>query len=148
MKITVNKGAIDYLNTLSWHDSVLQKIEFVRTASRDQVILELNLLTDWETQVSILSRLIFKNCVSTKANMNWGIICMSDGEMIDHIECNDQDPYILNSFQDYNKNLMTEYAYFKLTMASTGSTLELTFNEFELISLDNTKEHNAPPPLF
>jgi hypothetical protein len=144
----VSDSAIDYLNSLCWHDSVLQKIEFIRTNSLDQVVIELNLLADWKVQVSTLTRLIFKNCMSVKANMNWGVKCLSDGEMIDNIEYNMSDPYLQNTFHEYNKHLMKEYAYFKMTMASTGSTLELTFNEFEVIAIDNLQQHNAPPPLF
>jgi hypothetical protein len=70
---------------------------FVRTKSLDQVIFHIDLLTDWQEQVSILSKLTFKNCLLVKSNMNWGVTCLSDGEMIAEIECNTNDNYILDS---------------------------------------------------
>ncbi len=146
--MTVQKGAVEYLNDLIWHDSVLQKIQFVRTNSVDQVIFDINLLTNWENQISILSKLIFKNCLSVRSNMNWGVKCMSEGEMISDVECNKSNSYISNSLTSYNQFLRDKYAYFKITLASTGSIIELTFDEVELIQLDSEKNHNAPPPIF
>ena len=146
--MTVQEGAVEYLNDLIWHDSVLQKIQFVRTNSVDQVIFDINLLTSWENQISILSKLIFKNCLSVRSNMNWGVKCMSEGEMISDIECNKSNSYISNSLTSYNQFLKDKYAYFKITLASTGSVIELTFDEVELIQLDSEKNHNAPTPIF
>jgi hypothetical protein len=146
--MTVQEGAVEYLNDLIWHDSVLQKIQFVRTNSVDQVIFDINLLTSWENQISILSKLIFKNCLSVRSNMNWGVKCMSEGEMISEVECNKSNSYISDTLTSYNQFLKDKYAYFKMTLASTGSLLELTFDEVELIQLDSEKNHNAPPPIF
>ena len=148
MTMTVEGGAVEYLNDLIWHDSVLQTIQFTRTKSLDQVVFHVNLLTDWEDQLSVLSRLTFKNCLAVKSIMNWGVICLSDGEMIDEIECNRNDKYISDSLNQYNQELKDQYAYFKMILSSTGSTIELTFNEIELAKLDSIENHNAPPPLY
>ena len=59
MTMTVQSGAVEYLNNLVWHDSVLQTVQFVRAKSLDQVIFHIDLLTDWEEQISILSMLTF-----------------------------------------------------------------------------------------
>ena len=80
--------------------------------------------------------------------MTWGVTCMSDGEMIEDIECNRNDNYISDSLHKYNQELKDRYAYFKMTLASTGSTIELTFDEIELTALGSIKSHNAPPPLY
>lgn len=144
--ITEN-GAIEILNNLIWHDSVLQDIVFVRTNSLDQVKLKVNLLTDSPKYHSQLAEITFKECIKVKADMNWGVHCMSEGEMINSGKAGQDKAEIEKYLDSWNKREINSFIEFTLDLASTGSSLYLICKEVELITVEPDREHNAPRPL-
>ena len=54
--------AVAFLNDQYWHDSVLYQIDLVRRDSADRVVLDLDLLGDWETGISSRHELRFEKC--------------------------------------------------------------------------------------
>ena len=70
MTLTVRSGAIDFLNDQYWHDSFLREITINRTKSYDTIIFVIDLLSDWENNVSSMVTLTFKNCFA----FNTGIL--------------------------------------------------------------------------
>ena len=135
------------MNSFIWHDSVLQDIRFIRTHSLDQVILRVNLLIDYDSQVSELTELVFHNCVKVTADMTWGVGCMSEGEMIYAAEATRDDEEIAKYLSPWNSEALREYGTFKLDLASTGSTLYIVFKQIEIRRLKSPEKHNAPEPL-
>lgn len=145
--MTTENEAINFLNSLIWHDSVLQDIVFIRTNSLDQVILTVNLLTDTPDYRSQLTRITFKECIKVKADMNWGIHCMSEGEMIYSGKAKQEKEEIEKYLDSWNRKELDSFIEFTLDLASTGSSLYLIFKEIELIQVEPDKEHNAPKPI-
>lgn len=146
-KYAVKNEALDVLNGFIWHDSVLQSVRLIRTHSLDQVILRVDLLIDCDSQVSELTELVFHNCIKVTADMSWGIVCMSEGEMIYLAEATKNDEEIANYLSPWNREALDEYGAFKLDLASTGSTLYLVFQEVEVRRPKGPEKHNAPEPL-
>ncbi len=134
-----------FLNNLNWHDSVLQEITFIRTNSLDQVILLLNLIADYENQVSELTKVVFKNCLMVNSKMLWGISCMSEGEMIYSAETTFNKERITKYMNNWNIKRINDYREFKLELASTGSELHLIYKDVEIIKIEEKEIHNAPP---
>jgi hypothetical protein len=129
MTLTVLNGAIKFLNGQLWHDSQLREVTINRTTTYDTIILEIDLLSDWENSISSIGRLTFKNCFTIKANMNGGVVCETVGEPISSASCDNNNPLILASLLD--KTTACNYAYFKMEMISTGSIIEIVFDEIE-----------------
>ncbi len=139
----------EFLNGLIWHDSVLHEIRFVRTNSADQVVLILDLLDDWERQISRHAEIIFQNCWMVQCQMNWGVKCISEGEMVYGAKCSESGSLIERVKEDWKGiNVdMKALSEFKLDMASTSSTLEIVFGGIILKYLSESDTHNTPPPL-
>ena len=136
----------ELLNNLNWHDSVLQEITFIRTNSLDQVILHLNLIIDYENQLSELTKVVFKDCLVVNSRMIWGIVCMSEGEMIYSGESSFNRENITKYLDKWNIEEINDYREFKLDLASTGSELYIIFKDVDIIKIGEKEIHNAPPP--
>lgn len=149
IKRDVSSGAIELLGSLFWHDSVLHEIKFIRTDSADQVVLILDLLEDWEKQISRRAEITFQRCFLVQSQMSWGTRCMSEGEMIFGTTCVASSDLIEKVRSDWvGINLDTSgLAEFKLELASTGSTLEIVFGSVAIRYLSGSSPHHAPPPL-
>jgi hypothetical protein len=138
---------IEFLNKLIWHDSVLKDVLFVRANSLDQVKLTINLLTDYQYQQSQLVQITFKKCIKVKADMNWGVHCMSEGEMIYSGRATQDKEEIEKYLDSWNKKEIDSYVEFTLDLASTGSSIYLIFKEIDFRKLEPVSHHNAPLPL-
>ena len=144
-RVSVKDGAVDLLNSLIWHDSVLYGVQLVRARSADQVQLDLRLLDDWEHYLSRRARIVFENCYCVRANMNWGVTCMSDGEMIsDGVALQDSEQ--INTVRSKWKQDLetTPLAEFDLELASTGSTVEIVFRAVRICYDSTPEKHSAP----
>jgi hypothetical protein len=141
------KDAVDYLNDKCWHDSVLYEIVLLRTDSADRVVLKFDLLLDWDQQVSEYIEIVFNGCYHVAAQMNWGVDCMSDGEMVLNVECTDSDDLIDAIREKWGAN-GTDIGIFRMKMASTSSTLEIVFRGVTVKQTGGARPHNAPPPLY
>jgi len=77
---TVSDDAVEWLNALPWHDSLLYEIRFLRPNLADQVILVLDLVQDWGAGTFQRAELALEDCRLAHAKMRWGVVCMTDGE--------------------------------------------------------------------
>ena len=146
----MSNDTVSLLNNLWWHDSVLYEIRFIRTDSADQVILILDLLEDWEEQTSRRVEIVFGRCYFVQSQINWGVKCLSDGEMILDADCKSSGVLfekVISAWQNIDVDT-SDLAEFKLTLASTNSNLQIVFGEVTLKYLGESSSHNAPPPLF
>ncbi|MEE9391851.1 MAG: hypothetical protein V3W41_05020 [Planctomycetota bacterium] len=143
------KDAVAYLGGRCWHDSVLYEIVLVRTESLDQVILKLDLLSDWENQTSQAVELIFGGCWHVQTKMSWGVKCMSGGEMIGAAESLDSDPAIerVRATWDNAGVSLGDIGLFRMDLASTSSTIEVVFSKITVRHFGTSGPHRAPPPL-
>ena len=137
---SVADGAVGFLNDQCWHDSILHEIRLIRAHSADQVVLELDLIDDWEVgQLSAVPssrrvQMTFSRCWLVQAQMNWGVICLSDGEMIYGAECKETGA-LLDQVRATWKGIevdVSNLAEFSLELASTSSTLSLVFGTVTL----------------
>jgi len=145
----MSNDAISLLNNLSWHDSILYEIRFISTDSADQVILILDLLEDWNELISKRVEIVFKRCFLVQSQMNWGIKCLSDGEMIFSADCRSEGD-LLERVHSKWRNIgvsTNELLEFKLKLASTNSILEIVFGEVALKYLSNNSSHITTPPI-
>ncbi|MCM3902294.1 MAG: hypothetical protein ND866_11355 [Pyrinomonadaceae bacterium] len=146
----VANGAAQMLNDLCWHDSVLYEIRFIRTDSADEVVLLVDLLDDWEAQVSRRAKITFQGCRLVRSKMDWGVKCMSDGEMIYGANCEKNGSLIdehVNGWRSVMQVEASDFAEFRLDLASTGSSLEVVFSKAKITYLGVSGSHDAPPPL-
>lgn len=143
----ISAETIEWLNGLCWHDSVLYEIRFIRTNSLDQVVLILDLLQDWEAQISQRTTITFQDCWLVKTQMNWGVNCMSSGEMIDSLTSCQQGKLIDKVRSEWPHLNNTKLAELRLDMASTGSILDLVCGAVEITTDSVSGEHNAPLPI-
>lgn len=143
----ISDETIEWLNGLCWHDSVLYEIRFIRTNSLDQVILILDLLEDWEAQISQRTIITFQECWLANTQMNWGINCMSGGEMIYGLIGRQEGALIDKVRSDWPHLNQAKLAELRLEMAATGSMLELVFGCVEITNDSVPLQHNAPPPV-
>jgi len=139
--------AVAFLNDQCWHDSVLHEIVIIRTASADRVLLKLDLLSDWENQVSSRVELAFNKCMHASTQMYGGVISMSEGEMIYAVECSDTDP-VIDSIKEELSRTDVNHGIFRMEMGTTGSSIELVFSGISLKQVGETGQHTAPPPLY
>jgi len=130
MTLAILNGAIDFLNDQYWHDSSLREITINRTTSYDAIILVIDLLSDWKNNISSTVRITFKNCFVFKANMNGGVVCQLEGEPIHSASCDNNNPLIVASL--FDKTTANNHAYFKMGMSSTGSIIEIVFDEIDV----------------
>ncbi|MCM3869801.1 MAG: hypothetical protein ND895_03740 [Pyrinomonadaceae bacterium] len=146
----IANGATEMLNDLCWHDSVLYEIRFIRTDSADEVVLLVDLLDDWETQISRRAKITFRGCWLVRSKMDWGVKCMSGGEMIYGANCEKNGSLIqevVNGWQPVMLVEASDVAEFRLDLASTGSTLEIVFSKAQIKYVGVSGPHDAPPPL-
>jgi hypothetical protein len=150
MKKIIHREAVDFLNDQCWHDSVLYEIRIIRTNSTDQVILPLNLITnydEWEYQKTTLT---FNDCYYIEAKMNGGVIAMSDGEMISEANANLSSPFIDQVLDAWRKIKveLSELFHFSILLASTGSEINIVSKSVCVATESDSEKHSAPPPIY
>jgi hypothetical protein len=141
----VSNGAVEWLNSQCWHDSILYEIRFIRTNSADEVQLILDLIESYEPVSAYRALLVFRDCWSVQSRMNWGVECLSGGEHIDWAQCSETGELIEQTRETWSKIglKVKNVAQFKLMMASTGSTLDLVFGEVEISNREPEARSNA-----
>lgn len=143
------KKAVDWLEDQVWHDSVLYEIRLLRLDSKDQVIVYLDLLLDWEKQISRRVELTFCDCWSVRTEMNWGVECMSGGEMIYSAKAStsaDVISQVRSVWSGYNMAL-DDLGAIRIDLSSTSSTIDIVFAGLAVSYLAAAGPHGAPPPL-
>lgn len=141
--------AVVLLNDIAWHDSVLYDLVLVRRNSADEVVMNLRLLTDWEAQLSCDVRLTFGRCFGVRADMTWGVECLSDGEMVYDATAYDRHVELERVAEKWKTSglVVGEIGLFELDMASTSSSVRVIFREVRLEPVSGIGPHSAPPPL-
>ncbi len=146
-KLNITQGAIRWLNEQCWHDSVLYEIRFIRAGSADQVVLVLDLVEDWEKYESRRTEITFNGCLCVRSKMNWGVVCMSAGEMIYAGTASESGNLIEEARQAWKGSLRSKsLGQFTLDLASTDSLLELVFESVSWRLAGVKTAHPAPKP--
>ncbi len=147
-KIDSARDAVAYLEDQCWHDSILHEVVLVRTKSLDQVVLKLDLLQNVENQLSQSVEVAFCDCLDVRIHMNWGVQCLSGGEMIYSAECLDSDGRIDRVRAKWGRVIedLGNLGAFRLNLASTGSTIEVVFGCIIIKHSGEIRPHDAPPP--
>jgi hypothetical protein len=135
------------LADVCWHDSVVHSITLVRAASADEVVVVGPLLYDWDLQRSCLARVTFGGCFRVTADLQWGVDCMSDGEMIGSLEFSAVHPEVDAIRQEWPQRKLPALFHLELDLSSTGSSLRLVFQSLTVEPIAPAGPHSAPPPL-
>jgi hypothetical protein len=142
--------AVHYLGAVQWHDSVLYRIELNRERSADEVTVVARLLAEGEPQRSRLVRLTFLRCLSFRGDFQWGVDCMSDGEMIYGATAVADGPAVERVRAQWASVPwidLQNLGVFELELASTGSRFEVVFQGLRVTACSALGDHTAPPPL-
>jgi hypothetical protein len=141
-------AAVERLNSLFWHDSVLYELRIIRTHSADAVVFTLDLLSDWDAWVSRRAELRFDGCLVISTEFRGGVICLSDGEMVSEAEALLTGPHLERVTAKAPMLVKPQHREFHITLASTGSTVCLVFSSFSICFARTGHSHDAPPPRF
>jgi len=141
-------AAVEWLNSISWHDSVLYELRIIRTHSADALVFTLDLLSDWETWVSRRAELHFDGCLVISAEFLGGIIGLSDGEMVSEAEAFSIGPHLERITSKAPMFVTQQHREFHITLASTSSTVCLVFSSVSVTFLSTEQPHDAPPPKY
>ncbi len=142
--------AVEYLNNQCWHDSVLYEIRIIRTNSLDQAIIFLNLITDEYEWKSQKVSLVFNDCYYLETKMNGGVDALSDGEMISEATANFRSAFIsqVESIWDKMQFQIPELFHFSMSLASTGSEIDIVSGSVSVVAERGVEKHSTPPPIF
>ena len=138
--------AVEWLNSLCWHDSVLHDVHIVRTNSADAFILTLDLLSDWEKWVSRRAEIHFLGCVLITTEFRGGVTALSRGEMFAEAEASLTGPRREQIAARAPMFLSPDHHEFRFILASTGSTAEVVFTSVQVTYFSAEQSHDAPPP--
>ncbi len=140
-----NRDAAEQLNGLCWHDSILYEVQLIRRNSADQVLLSLQLIAEGQEHSSSQAQILFNGCYLVRSEMNWGVKCMSDGEMIYSASSSDGGDLVEAVRKHWKGHIDgIPLSQFKLELASTGSTIEIVFRSITIRLSENTINHPAP----
>jgi hypothetical protein len=136
------------IDEVSWHDSVVYSITCIRKESLDAVVINTRLLYDWDKQLSCPVRITFGGCLRVSMEMDWGVECLSDGEMIAGLEIAAADD-VIDAVRNIrqSRDLGSIY-HITLTLASTGSRVDIAGTGLRIEPIGSPNKHSAPPPLF
>ena len=144
---TSGTAAIDLINDLCWHDSVLHEIRLIRTSSRDEVMLIIDLLDSDEAWDSTRVHITLQDCRAVEANMHWGVMCMSSGEMITYGVAQKPGEKYSSRLERIPDEHRQKFFQFELELASTGSTLVAICSSIEIERHGDSSSHQAPVPI-
>jgi hypothetical protein len=126
MKQYSHSEAINYLNSLIWHDSILYEIKIVRANSADQAVIIFDLIIDEENFTRQRTKLTLNDCYLIETRMNGGVNAISDGEMICEASAKSESPKINGVVELWEKIFRLEgLLHFSMILASTNSELEI-----------------------
>ena len=126
MKQYSHNEAIDYLNSLIWHDSILYEIRIIRANSADQAVIIFDLIIDEENFTTQRTTLTFNDCYLIETRMKGGVDAISDGEMIYEASAKSESPKI-NGVVELWKNIfrLEGLLHFSMILSSTNSEIEI-----------------------
>lgn len=124
---------------------MLYEVRLVRAASADQVVLDIRLLEDWEQYRSRRTEIVFEGCFHVRADMSWGVECMSDGEMIYSGSASTDGEGIQAVQAEWKRDFAdAPLGQFTLDLASTGSIIEVVFQSVTVRYQTPSDNHAAP----
>jgi hypothetical protein len=139
----LDAGTATRLNALEWHDSLLWSLTYDRRdASRDELRLHLRIITDQRQWLSEEVALTLQECRLVRMELRGGVICLSDGEMIDEAHVSTSDPLI----EEARRWPPTQapLALLQIRLASTGSSISAVFERAVLVRKAGGQSHPAP----
>jgi hypothetical protein len=114
-------------NSLSWHDSVIERIEINRKNPGKNDIIQIEIL--WQNgESNIIS---FKDVYWVEFNMNFGVVCL---ESILKAHAGGKENETLKRFYERWKGMLNnvELSYFEIVTNSTGSIIRIIAQRFEI----------------
>lgn len=135
------------VESVGWHDSVVYAITCVREGSADAVEVLGRFLTNHAAQRSARARVTFRRCWRVDMHLDWGVRCMSDGEMLYDLALSTAHEAIDGVRREWPRRPLPALFHARLDLATTGSWVDVVFSELAVEPLGPEGEHTAPPPV-
>ncbi len=133
MKQYSHNEAVSFLNSLIWHDSVLDKFKIIRTGSVDQSVMNLNMVIDDDQQYQRFT-LSFNDCYLISTKIHGGVDYGSEGEMIFEASAQSENPKIVDVINTWKDILeINDLLHFTMTLSSTNSEIEIVCRSISVV---------------